>query len=133
MMLLAIFVKNFISPCSHALMLSCFNVLLFFNSLLSSVNYQTAGIFSLSGRNAESRFAPRSFRMLQTDRLLAFTASVRMVIRIHRGTADSRTDAHSSFASGGADNNIHMIRIAGLSDSAKTFFIDQADFAGRHF
>ena len=97
------------------------------------MNYQTAGIFFLSGRNAESRFAPRSFRMFQTNRLFTFTTTMRMVVRVHRRTADSRADAHSSFASGSADDDIHMIRITGLTDRAKTFFINQTDFTGRHF
>src|SRR3989344_9163983 len=75
-------------------------------SLLSSSNYKlTRLLFLFSGFNSARRLAPRSFWSGQADRLLSFTASVRMVNRIHSRASHGRPDAFMSGPSGLADNN----------------------------
>ena len=43
-----------------------------------------------------------------TDRALTFTTAVGVVVRVHDGTADGRTDAHVALAAGLTDVNVHI-------------------------
>ena len=47
-----------------------------------------------------------------SDTSLAFAAAVRMVVGVHDGTADCRTDAHMALAAGLTDIDQIVIRIA---------------------
>ena len=43
-----------------------------------------------------------------TDRVLTFTAAVRVIARVHNGTTDGRADAHVAFAAGLADGDTFL-------------------------
>ena len=70
----------------------------------------------LSGLVAKSRLAPGCARARTSDRCTAFAAAVRMVIRVHDGTADRRADAHVALAAGLADVDQVVVSVADDTD-----------------
>ena len=65
-----------------------------------------------TGLVSESGFAPGSYRTGTADGRLTFTASVRMVVRVHYGTADCGTYAEVTGASCLTDFNVFVIAVA---------------------
>ena len=82
----------------------------------SSYDQLVRSLLVLSGLQTESRLAPRSARTRTADRCLSFTASMRMIVRVHNGTADCRTDAHVTFAAGLADVDQVVIAVSDDAD-----------------
>ena len=67
-----------------------------------------------------------------TDRALTFTTAGGVVVRVHDGTADGRTDAHVALAAGLTDVNVLVIDVADLADDGHAVRADNAHFAGGH-
>mgnify|MGYP004715940101 CR=1 FL=1 len=55
-----------------------------------------------------------------------------VVVRVHNGTADGRTDAHVALAAGLTDVNVLVIDVADLADDSHAVRADDAHFAGGH-
>src|SRR3989344_7511235 len=79
------------------------------------------------------RLSPHGFCTTQTAALLAFTATVRVVHRIHGISANCRSDAHPTRAAGLADNNEPMLVIRRLADRCPRGADDTAHFGRRQF
>ena len=69
-----------------------------------------------TGLVAQGGFTPRRNRSGTSDRRFTFTTAVRMVVRVHNRTADSRTDTHMTFTSCLTDVNQVVVSIAHNSD-----------------
>ena len=67
-----------------------------------------------------------------TDRALTFTTAVGVVVRVHDGTADGRTNAHVALAAGLTDVNVLVIDVADLANDGHAVRADNAHFAGGH-
>ena len=65
----------------------------------------------------ESRLTPRSNGTGTTDRALALTTAVGMVVRVHNGTAYCGTDAHVTLASCLTEHYVGEVDVANLTDS----------------
>ena len=86
-------------------------------SLFSSLQYHPFGKLILSsGFNAQCRLAPRRFRSLHADWIMAFTAAVGMINRIFRFTAHSRFNAHMPHSPGLADTNQTVLTVANYAN-----------------
>src|SRR5215211_1700387 len=90
------------------------------------------GFLVTAGLVAESGLTPRALRTGQTDRLAAFTTTVRMIARAHGGAANGWADALMALAAGFTELDIAMIEISYLTDGRVAGLTDQADFTGRH-
>src|SRR3989339_1951262 len=102
------------------------------NLFFTSLNYERIGRFVMFARlDAERRLAPRRFRMLETDWITTFTATMRMIHRIHGLAAHRWLDTHVAHATGLTDNNMHMLRIAHLTDRGEACLRHHAHFRGR--
>src|SRR3990167_6238335 len=89
-------------------------------------------MFSLARLLAECRLAPRSLRM-HTDRLTAFTAPMRMVMRVHSAPAHSRTAIHMTSPPGRTDARCAVFEITHLSERSIAFLANQTDFTRSQF
>ena len=89
------------------------------------------GLLGVSRLIAECGLAPRSAGTGSTDRALALTAAVRVVVRVHDGAADRRADAHVAGTAGLADVHVLMVDVADLADDCDAVRADETDFAGR--
>ena len=65
-----------------------------------------------------------------TDRALAFAAAVRVIVRVHDGTADGRADTHMTGTAGFADVDVLMVKVTDLADNCCAVHADQTNFAG---
>src|SRR5262245_46248639 len=63
---------------------------------------------------AERRLAPRSHGVIALH--AAFTATVRMIHRVHHDAANGRANAHVTDATSLAQRHVFMIQIADLAD-----------------
>ena len=73
------------------------------------------------------RLAPRCARARASDRGSAFAAAVRMVVRVHDGTADGGTDAHVALAAGFAEHDVGEVDVADLTDRSLAAEGDEPD------
>src|SRR5690606_7470019 len=80
---------------------------------------------------AERRFAPRRHRRLAADRRLALAAAVRVVHRVHDGTADRRASAEPAAAAGLADLDQLVVFVADGTDGGAARAENAAHFARR--
>src|SRR5262245_15616149 len=81
---------------------------------------------------ATGRLAPWSHRVPATGGL-AFTATVRMVDRVHRHTAVGRSDSHPTLTTGLADRDILVVHIRDLTDGRHARHQYPAGLARRQF
>ena len=88
-------------------------------SAVSSSNDQLIGLLVLLSRlQTKSGLAPRCARTRTADTGLSFSTTVRMVVRVHYGTADCRTDTHVTLASSLTDVDLVVLSISYNSDSS---------------
>ena len=84
----------------------------------------------LSGLQTESRLAPRSARTRTADRCLSFTASMRMIVRVHNGTADGRTNAHMTDSSCFSVIDKVVVAVADNTDRCSAVQADHSHLSG---
>ena len=86
----------------------------------------------LSGLVTKSGFAPRGNRTGSTDGRFTFTTAVRVVVRVHDRTTDSRADAHVTGAASLTDLDVRVVRVTDLADGGHADLGDVAKLAGGH-
>lgn len=64
--------------------------------------------------------------------VLALATAVRVVDRVHDGTADGRAHVHVTLTAGLADDDIGVIGVADLTDGGAAGNEDAAHLGGRH-
>lgn len=74
------------------------------------------GLLGVSRLIAECGLAPRSAGTGSTDRALALTAAVRVVVRVHDGAADGGSPAEVTAAACLTDLDILVVNVANLAD-----------------
>ena len=67
--------------------------------------------------------------MFSTNWGTSFTTTVRMVVRVHYNTSDSRTDAHVSFSAGFTDCDVAVLAVADRAYGSAAINENHADFA----
>src|ERR1700758_4445469 len=85
-----------------------------------------------SGLSTLSALAPRSHRMTPAGGT-AFAASMRMVNRVHRNTAHTRTDTLPAAAACLADHFVLVIGVGNSPNRRHAFAAYDTHFAGAHF
>ena len=83
-----------------------------------------------AGLVAKSRFAPRSNRAGTANRRFAFTAAVRVVVRVHNRTANGRAPTHVALTARFTDLHVLMVNVADLADGGHAVDTDVAQLAG---
>ena len=100
--------------------------------LLTAVNNQTIRRLLLAARLlAHRNLAPLRHRALASDRRTALAAAVRMVVRVHNGTAHLRTASEPAAAARLADGDVLMLEVPDLADRCTTVDVHTADLTGR--
>ena len=91
----------------------------------SAFQDQFAGSFLvLPGTSTKSTLAPRSNRTLTTNRGVTFTTAMRMVVRVHRNTAVSRTDTKPTGTAGFTKGQVFVIQVADFADGCTAVDVD---------
>ncbi len=78
----------------------------------------------------ESGLTPGSYRTRTSDRRLTFTTTVRVIARVHYGTADCRTNAEVTGLTCLTDLNGVVLDVADLTDCSLAVGTDISHFAG---
>ena len=78
----------------------------------------------------ECGLAPRGNRCRTSDRGASLTASVRVIARVHNGTANCRTDTLVTGLTCFTDLNGVVLDVADLTDGSAAVHTDVTDFAG---
>src|SRR5690606_26240647 len=81
---------------------------------------------------AQRGLAPRGLWPGHTDGRTAFTATMRVAGRVHRGTAHGRPPAHPALTSGFTQLNVAVVGIADLPDRRHAALVNQTHFAAGH-
>lgn len=98
---------------------------------VASSDDQTVGFVLLgTGLDTHESSAPRRSRSIVTDRVLTFTTTMRMVVRVHDGTTDGRTFAEPSGSTGLTLGNKVVVFIADSADGSSAGEKELSDFAG---
>ena len=84
---------------------------------VSSLNDELVrGLLGASGLVAKSRLAPRSYRAGTSNRGLTLTTTVRVVVRVHYGTANSRTNAEVTSSTSLTEVNVLVVEVRNGTD-----------------
>src|SRR5699024_7700358 len=86
----------------------------------------------LSRLVTESGLAPRRLRTCVTDRRLAFTTAVRVIVGVHDRTADRGTDTEVTGLACLADADDLVLKVADLTDGRAAHCGDETHLARRH-
>ena len=83
-----------------------------------------------AGLVTQSRLTPRGDRAGTADRGLAFTTTVRVIARVHDGTANLRSPAHVALAAGLTDLLVGVVDVTDLTDGGHAVHRNVAHFGG---
>lgn len=77
-------------------------------------------------------FAPRGLRILETNGVVTFSSSMRMVDGVHGLSQDFRPPSHMSFGSGLADTDVVVIQVADDSNGGVAILGNKTGLSRRH-
>src|SRR5207249_379325 len=88
-----------------------------------------------AGLESFRELSPRTDRVMPSAAALRFSlaAAHRVIDRVHSHTADMRTPALPTRASGLAARHVHVIDVANLADRRETTVVNAANLTGRQF